>query len=658
MSAAHAAAPPDEAKGAGETPAPAPDGRLAEILDALPAGLAAYDRDGRLIHANPALWRQAGPGATPLPDGATLEQVVTLLAAAGHYGDGDPATRVRAGLALDRSRSRRRLARNAMGCWHELSSTPLPGGGTVSLSVDVTAVRRTESQAVERAALLEAILERLEGGVAEYDHGSRLRYHNAAYETLIGAAPGTLRRGMTIAEVVDLLDAAGQFVGLTESERAHLPREGLYGPRESERRRPDGMVVWSRSTPFPEGGHLVEVEDITSLRRAEEDVLRGAETTRAMLDNGTDGLALFDAAGRLIAANARAASMVGLSPAIMTPGRRLADLYAAQVAAGEFGPGSTGVTEVGEDMARPAERPEDRPRRYVRRRPDGSLLEVRTDPMPGGGTIRTYRDVTAEHRVRAELEAARDAAEAASRAKSRFLATVTHELRTPLNAVIGFSEAIAEETRPERMQGHAAEVLAAGRGLLALVDGILEAARAEAGEGVAEARPFDPAPVLRAAAAEAAVAAGEAGLTLSLDVPRRLPPVLGEQRGLRRVLDALLSNAVKFTPEGGTVTVAARVQDGGVVAQVADSGIGMRPEDVPRAMEAFVQLEAGLARRYPGSGLGLYLAKVLTGAMAMGLEFETAPGAGTTARVTMRPDAACGRTDGFGAGARRGPMTG
>jgi signal transduction histidine kinase len=275
----------------------------------------------------------------------------------------------------------------------------------------------------------------------------------------------------------------------------------------------------------------------------------------------------------------------------------------------------------------------------VRRRPDGTLLEVRTDPTPEGGFIRTYRDVTEEHAARAELERARDAALAAARARSGFLAAVTHELRTPLNAVIGFSEAIVEETRAERMRGHAAEVLTAGRQLLALVDGILAATRMESGEEVADGPAFDPAPVLRAAAADAAAAAEVAGLELGLDVPRRLPAVRGDQRRLRQALDAILSNAVKFTPPGGTVRVSAAAEGGLVTARVSDSGIGMDPADIPRAFEAFTQLESGLDRRYAGAGLGLYLARALTAAMGMDLALESAPGIGTTATVTMRGDA-------------------
>ncbi|WP_426959144.1 PAS-domain containing protein [Muricoccus radiodurans] len=732
-----------------------PPAPFRSALDALAAGVSIYDAEGRLAYANPALWRQAG--VDPLPPGTPIAEVVACLAASGHYGPGDPNRRIATIARLDRSRPRRHLTRNNAGRWHELTSHPLPEGGSIGLSVDVTQAHRSDSEAATRAALLESILEGLAGGVAEYDHHSRLRYFNPAYRALIGAPSSALQLGMTLAEVYALLEAVGQLSTLSHEELLGLPRTRLDGPRDTTRTRPDGTVLWGRIRPFPEGGHLVEVSDITAVRRAEaeareraallngvlsaiphgvcvygpdgrvtmvnaayqrimagsevrigeshdeitarriaegeyggetpeavraalanfrqpiandrirtrpngtvlsirvarlpngghvtvmtditarhraeEEARRRAETLRNMLENQPDGIALFDPAGMLIASNALAARMIGLTPEEMAPGQHLLDLRGRQLLGPEFG------TTEEERQAFIASRPMAIHReRYIRRRPDGTLLEVRTDPTPDGGFIRTYRDVTEERRIRSELEAARDAAEAASRAKTRFLATMTHELRTPLHAVIGFSEAIREETRAEVMRAHAAEVLEAGRQLLGLVDGILEASRIEAGLLSAGGTLFDPAPVLRAAAATVAPAADELGIALDMDIPRRLPHLRGEPARLQRVLDALLSNAIKFTPSGGRVLLAAEAPKGGegvTKVRVTDTGIGMAPESIPRAFEAFVQLESGLSRRYPGSGLGLYLARAAAESMGMALTLESAPGAGTTARLEM-----------------------
>jgi PAS domain S-box-containing protein len=728
-------------------------------LDVLPAGIAIYDGEARLVYANAALWAQAQQDVAPLPPGTPVAAVTELLARSGHYGPGDPAEHAANVAGLDRRRPHRRVARNEFGRWHDLSSMPLPGGGFVSLSVDVTDVRRSEAEAVEYAALLDAILQRLDTGISASDHQARLIYFNEAYGRLLGAKPGMLRLGMTRQELFEHLRDIGALSGLNPDEPEGVLQPGILETTSFTRRQPDGSLLRVRARPVPEGGVLTEVDDVTALKHAEQAaqeratlldgvlaalphgvcvygpdrrvrlinaayqrIMAGAElavgdhqadittrrlaageygnmaedavrmmqpdfvlseayeqtrtrpngtvvsvrivplqdggqvvvitditaraeaeaeadrrsaTLRAMLDNQPDGVALFDSAGYLIAANALAARMTGLTAEEMAPGSHLLDLRARQLAVREFGKGEEDQRAfVYSRGARALETGE----RYVRRRPDGTILEVRTDLTPDGGFIRTYRDVTEERRVRAELEAARDAAEAASRAKSGFLATITHELRTPLHAVIGFSEAILEEKKPERMQAHAEEVLAAGRQLLGLVDGLLEATRIESGTLSLRGSVFDPASLLRAAASSARLAAKEGRIEFRIDVPDTLPPMRGDQARMRQVMEALLSNAVKFTPLGGQVTLsAAPAAHGGSIVTVTDTGIGMAPEDIPRAFEAFTQLEAGHTRRYPGSGLGLYLARALAGAMGLTLTLESEPGRGTTARLVLPP---------------------
>ncbi|WP_198381824.1 PAS domain-containing sensor histidine kinase [Roseomonas sp. KE2513] len=738
------------------TASPPGDIPLRAVLDTLPAGVAIFDGAGMLQYANPGFWAQAGLGTEALPPGTSSAEVTARLAEAGDFGPVAGA----APPILHHARPHRQLVRSVGGRRHEVTSTPLPGGGSVLLSVDITGVRRSESEAVEHAALLEAILERLDTGVSVTDGASRLTYFNRAYEALIGAGPGGVRLGMTRAELVERLRQAGELDRMAPEDVVNLTLTKVEGTTVFRRERPDGSTLWIRARPVPEGGVLTEVGDVTALRQAEQEaqdraklldgvlsalphgvlvygpdkrvrmvndayqsIMAGSEVTvgehmrdiaarriaqgeygpdgrdvppflvedrplpselterrrlrpngtimtvrivplpdggqvvvmtdvtalthaeeqaerraatlRAMLDNQPDGVALFDAQANLIAANALAAQMAGLTEEQMKPGRNLLELRALQVAAKEFGPDAKDAQSFVESRG---ERLLETRNRYVRRRPDGTVLEVRTDLTPDGGFIRTYRDVTEERRVRAELEAARDAAEAASRTKSGFLATMTHELRTPLHVVIGFSEAILEESRPELIRAHAAEVLAAGQQLLNLVDGLLEATRIEAGTLFLREAVFDPAPILRAASLARRKAVKEAGIDLCLDVPEGLPPMRGDAARLRQVLDALLSNAVKFTPVGGRVTLAASpAEGGGCLITLADTGIGMTPENIPRAFEAFTQLEAGLDRRYAGSGLGLYLARALTGAMGIDLTLDSTPGLGTTVTLAVPP---------------------
>lgn len=478
---------------------------------------------------------------------------------------------------------------------------------------------------------VQAVLAALPHGVCVYGPDWRVRMVNAAYQRIMAGAEVAV--GEHHSEIAARRIAAGEY-GSEMAVAMDRLREFGAEPFEKTRVRPNGTAISVRAVPLAGGGLVVVMTDVTARARAEAQAERRAATLRAMLDNQPDGVALFDAAGHLIAANALAARMTGLQEGEMRPGRHLLELRDLQIAAGEFGEDAGAVQ--GFINARGAQ-PLAAGSRYVRHRPNGMLLEVRTDPTPDGGIIRTYRDVTQERRIRAELEAARDAAEAASRAKSGFLATMTHELRTPLHAVIGFSEAILEERRAETMRSHAEEVLAAGRQLLGLVDGLLEATRIEADALSLQRSIFDPAPTLRSAALVAGKMARDAGIDFRAQIPQVLPPMRGDQQRLRQVLDALLSNAVKFTPKAGRVTLSAEPGEGRTTILVTDTGIGMAPADIPRAFEAFTQLEVGLTRRYPGSGLGLYLARALAGAMGLTLTLESLPGEGTTARLAVPP---------------------
>jgi len=266
--------------------------------------------------------------------------------------------------------------------------------------------------------------------------------------------------------------------------------------------------------------------------------------------------------------------------------------------------------------------------------------------LTGGVIPREIRALTgAFNSMASSVESARAAqlqalagAEHASRAKSDFLAHVSHELRTPLNAVIGFSEIIHREmygpVGDPRYREYAADIQFSGQHLLAIVNDILDVAKAEAGELVMEDERVDVADVAAASLALIQQRAGTAGVTLHHELQPMLPSVRGDARRVRQVLLNLLSNAVKFTPSGGRVTLrAAREPDGGLAISVADTGIGMDADDIARAMTPFQQVNGILARRQEGTGLGLPLSRALMELHGGSLSVDSAPGRGTVATL-------------------------
>jgi signal transduction histidine kinase len=248
-------------------------------------------------------------------------------------------------------------------------------------------------------------------------------------------------------------------------------------------------------------------------------------------------------------------------------------------------------------------------------------------------------DITAEKERETALHAAKDAAEAASRAKADFLANISHELRTPLNAIIGFAELIQLEAQAGnaagQQNGYAAEIIAGGRRLLEVVSNIIDMAKIDAGRYAVTAQAIALDEVVEACLAQHGAAAEQAGIALEFQSPPRLPAALADLHAVRQVLGNLLSNAVKFTPSGGRVAVTVSATPRDVTVTVADTGIGIAPEHLERLGEAFVQVDAGLTRRHEGAGLGLAISRRLAELQRGRLSIESRLGAGTTVRLSL-----------------------
>lgn len=242
-------------------------------------------------------------------------------------------------------------------------------------------------------------------------------------------------------------------------------------------------------------------------------------------------------------------------------------------------------------------------------------------------------------RTSSDLSAALEAADAASKTKSRFLAAMSHELRTPLNAVIGFSEILELEAfgplGNSRYKQYARDIHGSGSHLLALINDVLDLTRLDAGQASLEASPSDLPALIKESLRMVGPQARSAKVALKADLPSLLPALSCDQRRIRQVLLNLLSNAVKFTPEGGCVSVSAALRDDGIAVMVSDNGIGIAQTDIPRAFERFGQVDSTLARKYEGAGLGLPLAKELVELHGGTLTLESKPGEGTKVTVSL-----------------------
>jgi signal transduction histidine kinase len=244
-------------------------------------------------------------------------------------------------------------------------------------------------------------------------------------------------------------------------------------------------------------------------------------------------------------------------------------------------------------------------------------------------------------RTSSELIEASRGAQKASEAKSQFLAAISHELRTPLNAIIGFAEMLtAQALGPignERYRRYAQDIRDSGAHLLAMINDILELSRMDADRATLHDEEFSPADVIAEALRMVEPQAEAAGLSLSTGIAPNLPRLNADRRLVRQVLVNLLANAVRFTPAGGTVSVHAFSRGAELCLEVRDTGIGIAPEDIPRALERFSQVDGRLSRKYDGAGLGLPMAKQFMELHGGTLELASTPGAGTQVLIAFPP---------------------
>jgi len=293
---------------------------------------------------------------------------------------------------------------------------------------------------------------------------------------------------------------------------------------------------------------------------------------------------------------------------------------------------------------------------------DGSPGRIRTSKIPlrdgrDGviGMLGTFQDLTAERLTHEELRRAKAAAEAANQAKSTFLATMSHEIRTPLNGILSMAALVIDKVPTPELREAIEIIHDSASSLLAVLNDVLDFSKIEAGKVTLSPVAFDGHEMMRRTVALLDARAREKGLTLDYSlgpaVPRRL---LGDDVRLRQIVNNLVSNAIKFTPEGGRVSVSLDVcpAEGpqlGLELRVSDTGVGIEPEKLGHIFEPFAQADSSTTRQFGGTGLGLSISRRLARLMGGDITAESAPGQGATFRCVVLleeadPDAVLRRT--------------
>jgi PAS domain S-box-containing protein len=345
------------------------------------------------------------------------------------------------------------------------------------------------------------------------------------------------------------------------------------------------------------------VVDITRFKMVETAALESEARYRLLAEKSSDVISRVDLEGRHVYVSPASTQMLGYTP----------EELVGRLAAEFIHPDDIALIGAVLDLAEAGRTAEIAPVMYRFRHKGGAWVWLDTHPSvvcdPDGKPlefIAVSRDVTRAKQAEAELNAAREAAEAAAQAKSEFLANMSHEIRTPLTSIMGFSGLLKEvDAMPEQARLYVERIATAGQSLLSVVNDILDFSKLEAGQVELDPHPFDPAAFLQETAQLLALQAANKGLDWRAEIDPDLPAyVLADSARLRQVLLNLLGNAIKFTAQGA-VTIRATYADGALRVSVADTGQGIPAERRDRLFQRFSQVDGSVSRLHGGTGLGL-----------------------------------------------------
>jgi signal transduction histidine kinase len=498
-------------------------------------------------------------------------------------------------------------------------------------------VARAQAQALLREAI-----ESISEGFLMYDADDRLVISNNRYRELYSGIVDLLVPGITFEQLIRTGAKRGQYpqaIGRVEEWIAERLKQHREPRAPIERQLPNGRWVKITETRTSHGYTVGIRADITDLKKREQQLRRSEERLNHVVNALQDGFVLYDTDDRIVMWNNKWIELHDEIADVVAMGVRFEEILRASVARNLY-PDACGREEefIAERLAqhkRPSEP-------IIRKLHDGRWYIISEVPTAEGGIFALSIDITDLKNAESAAQQARMQAEEASRAKSEFLANMSHELRTPLNAVIGFSEAIKQQSKTnisaDNIPGYIEAIHSSGQYLLDLINDLLDFSKIEAGKLELRDADVELGKLLGDLEALVSQNVEASGLQLRLPDTSNMPTVIADDIRLRQILLNLLSNAIKFTPTGGEIEVSVSDNgDDGLAIAIRDTGTGISEADLRQLGEPFRQFGKAQSRHQSGTGLGVSLAKALAEMHGARLDYASTLGKGTTATLVLPP---------------------
>jgi signal transduction histidine kinase len=595
---------------------------LRALVEALPAPVWVRDVDGSLLYVNPAYVRavEAKDAADAVTRGIELlerphrEQARAARAAGKTYA-------VRAPTVVAGSRRT-----------FEVVDVP-SRRGSAGIAFDVTQEENLRRELQRMAEAHRRTLDQLATGVAIFGADHKLVFYNAAYRLLWDFDAAFLDQAPTDSEVLERLRAERKLPEEQDFRAWKAALHEAYRATESKEQQwflPDGRTLRVVTTPNPQGGVIYLFDDVTEridLARRYDVLIR---VQRETLDNLVEAIAVFGSDGRMRLHNPAFARMWRLdSNALSERPHVEAVISWCRMLYGDdaiWRRLRAAVTAI-DDRAPVSGRLE---------RKDGSVVDLTTVPLPDGATLVAFLDVTDTVNVERALRERNEALEAANKLKINFIHHVSYELRSPLTNIIGFAHFLREPaTGPlnDKQREYLGYITASTQALLALINDILDLATIDAGVMELNIGPVDIRRTMHAAAEGVRDRLVRDAIKLEIKASPDIGSFNADERRVRQILFNLLSNAVGFSPAGGTVTLSAERRSDAIVFSVHDRGPGIPPDLLGRIFDRFESHPLG--SRHRGAGLGLSIVRSFVELHGGTVEIDSAVGRGTTVICTF-----------------------